>query len=140
MKKHTSTYFWRKDIVAKLMRCDNHISAGWISALTLTFPLIITMELTDWTNSHGCHCLSRTYAEFGPTSVSHSPMSCLCPLTSTGASIPIVIVAKSYWRRSYYMYPHVAQCQFSIYLQIQCTALTSLQVSPTFSAYPRTTI
>jgi hypothetical protein len=32
---------------SKWMRCDNHISAGRISVLTLTFPLISTMELTD---------------------------------------------------------------------------------------------
>jgi hypothetical protein len=37
------------DIIKSHQRtwCDNHISAGWISVLTPTFPLIITMELTD---------------------------------------------------------------------------------------------
>jgi len=52
-----------------LTQCDNHISAGQISALTLTFSLIITMEPTDWINFHGCHRLLHTYAEFSPTLV-----------------------------------------------------------------------
>jgi hypothetical protein len=42
-----------------------------------------------WINSHNWPHLSHTYIESGPMSVSHSPMSCLCPLTSTGVSISI---------------------------------------------------
>jgi hypothetical protein len=36
---------------------------------------------------------------------------CLPPLVH---QFPLIIIAKGYWCRPYYMYPRVAQCQFSI--------------------------
>jgi hypothetical protein len=71
------------------------LALGGYQHLCFPCPLISHNGDTKLNNSHGCQHLLRTYAEFGPTLVSCSPMSCLCLLTSTGALILIDIIAKA---------------------------------------------
>jgi hypothetical protein len=58
-----------------------------------------------------CHALTQNLVQRQYCAPPCPVYACLPPLVR---QFPLIIVAKGYWRRSYYMYPCVAQHQSSI--------------------------
>jgi hypothetical protein len=58
-----------------------------------------------------CHALMQNSVQCQYHAPPCPVYACLPPLVR---QFPLIIVAKGYWHRSYYMYPHVAQCQSSV--------------------------
>jgi hypothetical protein len=80
-----------------------------------------------------CHALTQN-------SVRHQYCAPPCPiyahLPPLVHQFPLIIIAKGYWHRSYYMYPCVAQRQFSILpTDITCCAYIATSFAYTFHIF-----